>query len=163
MGSDRDKDSREGDLTFWLWQMIGAPASTVRSRPFPLSCSSLSSLEPNPQSHLPPWRAVGPQPLAATHPHHGEAVLRERLFSDQFSASLWLGPKVKLCCKEQTSFTKSQEKKTKWETHSFLHTEARGKKFYTVKALQNDKHLWKAISLHLKLAGRWVDLLWSRN
>lgn len=73
---------------------------------FPLPCCSLlSSLQPNSQSQLPLWRAVGPQPLAATHLHHGEAVLRERLFSVQFSASLWLGPKVNLSEKSYLAFS----------------------------------------------------------
>lgn len=55
-----------------------------------------------------------------------------------------------LCCYEQTSFTKSQEKKPKWETHSLLHPEVRKKKILEIKAVQNDKQLWKALSLHLK-------------
>lgn len=96
VGSDRDRDSREGHLSFWLWQMNAAPASVARPPPpsalllLAAGCPAYPScLEPNPQSRLPP------RPLLPLAPSTGRPW-GERLFSVQFSACLWLRPQVNL-------------------------------------------------------------------
>lgn len=112
MGSDREKDSREGHLTCWLWHMVDVPASTVRSPPSlctAVPCSVALNQIPSLSFLLEglwgpsPWLPL--TPLSPLKLINEEAVLRERLFSVQFSASLWLGPKVKLS--EQPNCTSS--------------------------------------------------------